>query len=84
MASSLPAGMQQQTGSDITLRYSTEVIEIKQKKMTIEEAKDLFKKHHPEECAYIHAGHANPNYYLAACVWRGFKSALQVMRHLKK
>ena len=51
--------------------------------MDMKEAKELFEKHHPEEVEVIEAGEDNKHFQFAACVWRGFKSALIATKQLK-
>lgn len=52
--------------------------------MNLEEAKKLFAKHHPDEAEKIRSGDGHPFFGYAACVWDGFKSALEVTGQLDK
>lgn len=55
------------------------------KKLTLEEAKELFTKLHPEETKHIKESPKNSKEHItAACVWRGFKSALTYAKLLKE
>ena len=49
-------------------------------KMNLEEAKNLFKKHHPQEATYLKS--SSPFKEHAACVWSGLKSALIITGQL--
>ncbi len=52
--------------------------------MKLEEAKELFRKHHPEETHFIEDKRINRSEgkTAAAGVWYGFKSALKIMGYL--
>ncbi len=52
--------------------------------MNLEEAKDLFKKHHAKETSLLNGPAGTVAYDYAASVWHGFKSALKLTDQLKE
>ncbi|WP_459202327.1 hypothetical protein [Methanococcus sp. CF] len=40
--------------------------------MNLKEAKKMFEVNHTEEAQSMKIGKSHPDYYHAACVWRGF------------